>query len=66
MDTIMKVTLHDGITEYDIERLKSLVKSAGGQVTGEDDGEVQFRVPDSFDLRLITKNLLVETMSDHP
>ncbi|KAJ5450282.1 uncharacterized protein N7458_006731 [Penicillium daleae] len=61
-----KVVLQDGITQTDIDRLKSLVKSAGGQITGEDNNEVQFRVPDTFDLHLITKNLLVETMSDHP
>ncbi|KAI9932120.1 hypothetical protein MW887_009629 [Aspergillus wentii] len=60
------VVLQNHITGSDKDRMKSLITSAGGKITRQEGNEIDFEVPDEFDFRLITKNLDVETISDHP
>lgn len=60
------LVLQDHTSESDIDRMKSLIESAGGRITKQAGNRISFEVPDQFDLHLITKHLDVETLSDHP
>ncbi|ODM18777.1 hypothetical protein SI65_05394 [Aspergillus cristatus] len=60
------VILRDVASDSDKDQMRNLITMAGGKISRETGSRFTFEVPDQFDLRLITRNLDVETLSDHP